>query len=227
MKKIIRIILIFVITASILWLYVLYSPSGSSPIYPNNFTPLRNDNLAEKYVPSIICDDKYTQIEKILYRAAVSSEGFTYIAYHPVWKFEKNTSRGILPFLSRAFYTGGLSFQKIMFGKGDVENVVIKITKAGKPVEIIYETADNYFEKNFSVKHKKITKQITEGKIPELEVMSWNHLFRETGTFAAGQFKPDYFSDKLWEEYEMTKNPPTKIKKHRAHEDWEIPIIKK
>jgi len=112
-----------------------------------------------------------------------------------------------------------------MFGKGDVENIVLKIDRAGHPVEMVYETAENYSVKNFSVKHKRIILPLSDGKIPVLKVISWNHLFTVSGEFTSTSpaVKPEYFTDELWQEYEMTKYPPTRILKNRAHEKWEIP----
>jgi len=209
-----------------------FFPSGKKGSPPEGYAPFRDDALAARYRPVFDCPEAYGPILAVYYRAAretgVAREtGLIHIAYHPVWARERNGAAGLKPFLSRALYTGGLSLQRAMFGKGDVESVALTIDPAsGSVLEIRYETARAYSPGDFSVSHENIVESHPEAGRPLFAVLSWNHLFRLKGAAsearAAAERAPlEYFSEKLWREYEMWKNPETLLKKNRAHFAWE------
>lgn len=186
-----------------------------------NYTPFQDDELAFRYRPFLkeSADDRP---EKLLYRASKDSEGMIYLAYHFIWSGEENTSTGFMPFLSRNIYTGGLSLQASLYGKGDIELIALKISPDGQILELNYETADQYSASDFSVKHKTIVEKETLQLPLQFEVISWNHLFKRIDT-SGDKFslKPEYFSEDLWQEYEMVKPKETFYSRHRAHKLYE------
>ncbi|MBL8022003.1 MAG: hypothetical protein JNM27_20175 [Leptospirales bacterium] len=217
MKKWGVVLLIFV---GVGW-FLLRTTRINSPETPG-FEPLRDDALAQRYAPSIISPEEFDQPVALYYRAA-RSNGKQYITYHFVWAGETNPAPGFFPWLNRSLYTGGLRLQKIMFGKGDVEMVSLVIDAAGNLDEVIYETAENHDPSDFGVKHSTVR---TVAKPPLVfEVVSWNHLFLlkdsadQRGT--ARLLRPEYFTQSLWEEYEMVKERETVLKRSRAHQAYE------
>ena len=228
-------------------------PTGKKEIPPGGYVAFRDDALARRYCPFFETSPSFGPIVAIYYRAARDGAGNLHFAYHPVWKGETNNSSGWGPFLSRTIYTGGLSLQRAMFGKGDVESIGVTIDQGGEIAGLEYETAKDYDPGAFSVKHLPVKE---EGKISlplRFRVVSWNHLFIRIGgeataaipagtagpgagmvpgayeVFTAeGHGRPDartvpfgYFSERLWSEYAMWKNPETILRKDRAHFVWE------
>lgn len=211
-----------------------FFPSGKKGAPPAGYLPFRDDALAARYRPVFDCPEAYGPILAVYYRAAreagaarSAGDGLIHIAYHPVWARERNGAPGLKPFLSRALYTGGLSLQRAMFGKGDVESVALTIDPAsGSVLEIRYETARAYSPSDFSVSHEMVVESHPPAGRPLFSVVSWNHLFRLEG--AAGEARAEaeraplgYFSERLWRGYEMWKNPETLLRKNRAHFVWE------
>lgn len=224
MKKIFIVIVLLIVAAGI---FLNVTTKTNSP-KAEGFKPLRDDALAQRFAPRFISGIENGLPAECYYRASVDEKGNIYIAYHPVWTYERNENSGFMPLLSRVLYTGGLKLQKVMFGKGDVEVVGITLNRQKKIVELRYETADRYEPTDFSVTHKDIV--LTEGMEPPLcfRVISWNHLFDfvpakkiagESG--ASIQPKAEYFAAALWRDYEMVKIKETNIKKSRAHFIWE------
>ena len=190
------------------------------------FTPVKDDEAAGNYAPSLLSNDAFGFPQKCYYRAARDGSGNLHIAYHPVWENERNDSDGIMPFLSRMFYTGGLKIQHIMFGKGDVEVIAVTVNRRGIGTAVEYERPKNYSPAAFTVQHEKVVLSGTFATIPAFRVSSWNHLFEKadgpprTGE-RAWQCQPEYFTDALWEEYTMVRLKETRLRKSRAHFDWE------
>jgi len=230
----------------------VFWPTGKKQALPEGYTALRDDALARRYCPVFETSPDFGPIVAILYRAARDGAGKLYIAYHPIWKMETNNSSGLGPFLSRTIYTGGLSLQRAMFGKGDVESIGVTIDQ-GEIAGLEYETAKDYDPSAFSVQHLPVKE---EGRVDlplRFRIVSWNHLFSRLGTDAsaaalagiagagAGResgksevFAPEgievpgarsvpfgYFTEKLWSEYAMWKNPETILRKDRSHFIWE------
>lgn len=233
MKKVILIIsVIFMISLII----ILNVPIKWEQTEFSNFQPLKVEGIAKKFAPVFYVENEdFKKPVKLYYRASKDEYDNIYIAYHPVWKEEINNEKGLIPMLNRIIYTGGLGIQEIMFGKGDVESIEIVIDKNSKVKQIVYETVDQYNPKQFSVKHKKIS--VTDPNIKNtavFKVISWNHLFKFLGE-ADGtlneEYKseknkfcklvPQYFTEDLWKEYEMTKRYETLIKRNRAHFEYE------
>ena len=220
---------------------------------PDGYTALRDDVLARRYCPVFESPSSFGPIVAIYYRAARDGAGNLHVAYHPVWKRELNNSSGLGPFLSRAIYTGGLSLQRAMFGKGDVESIGVTIDQVGEIAGLEYETAKDYDPEAFSVKHLPVKEEGQVSLPLRFRIVSWNHLFIRIGSEAAsailagtagtgaarepeayevfaaeGSVVPDvravpfrYFSERLWSEYAMWKNPETILRKDRAHFVWE------
>ncbi len=197
------------------------------------FTPIRDSSLAKKFTPVFISNSEFGMPREILYRASVDEQGHTYIAYHPVWDYERNSTPGLVPFLSRILYTGGLHIQRIMFGEADIEVVGIKLNSRKSIMEIRYERPKSYDPQNFVVAHEPVV--LTGSFQPPLmfRVVSWNHLFEfipagkrsEDETAHALQLEPEYFTGELWEKYTMVKVHETRLRKCRAHFPWEREYI--
>ncbi len=190
------------------------------------FTPVKMDEMAAKYAPVVLPSEQYEAPVRLLYRASKDDKGNIHLAYHYIWKNEVNKNDGLMPFLSRNLYTGGLSLQKVMFGKGDVEVVGMVIAPGGRVVKVDYETAQNYDPGAFSVTHKDVT---VDGPVTTpvcFRVISWNHMFdyvtSNDGSCNDGiRLDPEYFTKELWDEYSMFKREETMLKKNRAHFKWE------
>jgi hypothetical protein len=212
-------------------LYVLFYPVKKAQLIFPNYEPIQDETLAKTFAPQFYVRDKRIGFPiKLYYRMSRDLDGLTHIAYHPVWNHEQNFFPGIFPWLSRNLYTGGLSLQRIMFGKGDVESLYLTINKDRKIIKIVYERPSNYTGNHFKVKHTKI-KEVVQELDPPLyfEVLSWNHLFnrvKKEGNLPAIQLSPQYFTKKLWEDYRMLKNPQTPLFKNRAHFGFEREVSK-
>ncbi len=256
-----RITLAVLAGIALLWIAALLIPTGPRLALPEGYEALADDALAAKFCPVFDCPREYGPIVDIYYRASKSkSDGSIYIAYHPVWVREWNSASGFGPSMNRAFYTGGLSLQKTMYGKGDIESIGLKLSPdASRILEIRYETARGYNASDFSVSHQNVVIESPAQGRPHFAVVSWNHLFglaaaapgfsaaggdsakltaAAAGTsdgntpaaiwepYPAGQVPVSYFTSKLWNDYEMWKNPRTLLKKDRAHFVWERPSVR-
>ena len=191
-----------------------------------NFYPIKDDTLAEKYAPLLEAGSKYGDPYALYYRASIDNEENRHITYHYAWEKEENSGSGIGPFLSRNIYTGGLKLQKVLFGKGDVELVSFIIDPSGKIVQVEYETAENYDPKKFAVTHLHIVRDEFHQEPVLFKVISWNHLFNYVKDNASHsentiKLKPQYFTEKLWREYEMVKEKETFFSRSRAHKEYE------
>lgn len=214
----------------VLFAMAYFVPTDNGSPFPEGFTPIRDDALAAYYAPAYIESDTKNPIRSLYYRAAQAEDLSVFIAYHPVWAYEKNeTGTGLGPFLSRWVYTGGLCLQQLMFGKGDVETIAIRLDADLVPVSVWYEYPEAYNVDDFFVRHKTI-----EASYPPnaerlaFAVISWNHLF-DLATSADGvtaSLTPQYFTDSLWTEYAMVKTRQTRIQKNRAHYPWERLAVK-
>jgi len=207
---------------------VVYYPTGKVKAPPAGYAPLRDDGLAAQYLPVFDCPDEFGPILAVYYRAAVDGAGLLHVAYHPVWAGEKNETKAWGPFLSRWLYTGGLSLQRAMFGKGDVESIGFVINPAdGSVTQVDYETATGYDPTSFGVRHEAVSEKGPFSLPLRFEVMSWHHLF---SLEKEGRASPEgrktgvplrYFTPELWANYAMWKNPETILRKDRAHFEWE------
>ena len=203
-------------------------PTGKKETPPAGYTPIRDDTLAAAFLPAFDCPPEFGPIIAVYYRAARDASGTLHIAYHPVWTREWNDAKDWGPALSRILYTGGLSLQRAMFGKGDIESVGLSIDRqGGKILEVDYETAANYNPASFSVKHQNIVRKGPLDPPLRFKVVSWNHLFsleEGAGVPPAGSAAAPtlaYFTPQLWAEYAIWKNPETLVRKDRAHFIWE------
>lgn len=154
---------------------------------PESFAPFQDDDLALRYCPVFESPSSFGPIVAVYYRAARDKDDNLHIAYHPVWKRERNDNSGFGPFLSRVIYTGGISLQRAMFGKGDVESIGVTIDAEGEVVGLEYETAEDYRPDSFSVTHLPIKE---EGKVDlplRFRIVSWNHLFVRKGNEASAK----------------------------------------
>jgi len=195
------------------------------------FVPIKDDALASRYAPRLLLNDRYGNPQEMLYRASKDDAGNIHITYHPIWAKEENTGSGWKPFLSRWLYTGGLRLQRVMFGVKDIEGVSLVITPKGEVVRALYETADQYSDSDFGVKHKPV---VIDGKVNSrlvFEVMSWNHLFRLVEQDEASlkgklvALEPHYFTQALWLEYTMVKAEEKTLSKNRAHQVYEREFV--
>lgn len=226
-SKRLKIILSFFITFIICFILYLSMPTKIHTLDIGTFTPIRNDELAKKFTPSIFTSSKDDIPKNIFYRAAIDNTGNTHIAYHILWDKEVNNSSGILPLLNRCLYTGGLKIQEKIFGKGDIEVIEVILDKHGHPTKLSYETAKDYDPTAFSVTHETIVKA-TNSQIPlNFEVVSWNHMFHhiedstELENLVKTHLQPEYFEDELWMEYEIFKEKERIFNKSRAHYIYE------
>ncbi len=193
------------------------------------FTPVKDDAIAARYAPVLLSNATFGFPLKCYYRAARDGDGSLHVAYHPVWERERNDSGGLMPFLSRALYTGGLRIQRFMFGKGDVEMIAVRVDRRGKVVSIRYERPKDYSPYTFTVKHENVAFDGIFQETPAFRVASWNHLFEKAdGADAAPRAGerawkcgPEYFTDSLWDEYTMFRARETRLRKSRAHFEWE------
>jgi len=234
MKKI-KIFLISILLGILLfaglcfWAYT--SPTGDVAVQKEGFRPVQDDPIAARFAPYFIESDAKNPMIALYYRAAWAKDGTVLLAYHPVWPYEKNEEgKGFNAFLSRNVYTGGLSLQKIMYGKGDVELISSPLSPDLKPLKVSYERPENYSLESFSVKHKTVELEYPLDKERLVfTVASWNHLFELLNEVPGSNLvslKPEYFSRSLWEEYSMVKKSETRILKDRAHEEWEIEAVR-
>lgn len=230
MKPTVRIAAAILILALIFFIaaYLTESVNVLDPGAPG-FTPVKDDGAAGIYAPSLLSNDTFGFPRKCYYRAARDASGNLHIAYHPVWEYERNDSGGIMPLLSRMFYTGGLKIQRIMFGMGDVEVIALTLDRKGTGTELRYERPKNYNPATFTVGHEKVVLRGPFATMPAFRVSSWNHLFEKAdGADAAPRSgerawrcTPEYFTDALWEEYTMVRLKETRLRKSRAHFEWE------
>jgi hypothetical protein len=210
------------------YFYLTSTVNVLSPEAPG-FTPVRDDTAARGFAPTLISNDDYGFPLKCYYRAARDAAGNLHIAYHPVWERERNDFGGLMPLLSRLFYTGGLRIQRVMFGKGDVEVIAVTVDPRGIGKEVRYERPKDYTPSSFTVMHENAALRGTFSTTPPFRVASWNHLFEKAGGADAApragerawKCEPEYFTDELWEEYTMVRLKETRLRKSRAHFEWE------
>lgn len=211
--------------------FLIFAPSGPRRASASGYASLRDDGLAARYRPSFDCPEEFGPILSVYYRAAKDEAGLIHIAYHPLWARERNAAPGFSPFLSRSLYTGGLSLQRLMYGKGDIESIALTVDPStGTITRVEYETAQDYSPSKFSVTHKAVVAEGPLSAPPRFSVVSWNHLFAlekpesspgpKDGA-AESQPPLSYFSDALWREYSMQKAWETRLRKDRAHFSWE------
>lgn len=226
MKKKLKFLLILFAVGGLF--YFLNSTTKINSMDVPGYIPRKFDEFAKMYAPKLI-SSSYGEPIALYYRASEDDLKNIHITYHFVWEKEENASSGVKPFFSRNIYTGGLKIQKMMFGKGDIEIVSLVVNPPGKIISAEYETAENYSDADFSVKHKTIELK-EELKNPLLfKVVSWNHLFElvKDGAEESEGLKltPTYFNEKLWQEYEMVKVNETRLKKSRAHKIYEREFV--
>jgi hypothetical protein len=195
------------------------------------FSPIQDDALARKYAPRLVRSELYGNPTEMLYRASKHDSGNTHITYHLIWDGEENTGKGWKPLMSRWIYTGGLGIQKIMFGKKDIEQVSLVINPKGDVTQLLFETAENYSDTDFGVKHKTV---VMDGKFKHhlvFDVISWNHLFEltpendVTATANLIVLEPAYFTEELWQNYTMVKREEKFLSRNRAHQDYEREFV--
>jgi hypothetical protein len=229
MKKIAYTIIGLILAIVIFAAIYLSRTVNTVSITIEGFTPIRDSSLVKKFTPVFISNSEFGLPREILYRASVDEQGNTFIAYHPVWDYERNSTPGLVPFLSRILYTGGLHIQQIMFGEADIEVVGIKLDRQKRIVEIHYERPKNYDPQDFVVAHEPVVLTGTFQTPLMFRVVSWNHLFdfiptgkrSEDEKAHALQLEPEYFTRELWEKYTMVKVHETRLRKCRAHFPWE------
>ncbi|MFA5852259.1 MAG: hypothetical protein WC820_06135 [Spirochaetales bacterium] len=228
MKKSAKLWIIIAIVFIIFLCVIAFCPRGEKESPPSGYTFIRDDAMAALYQPSFYCPPGYGSILAIYYRAAKDESGTIHIAYHPLWARERNDAKAWGAFLSRWLYTGGLSLQRAMFGKGDIETIGLTIDPSeGTIIQIDYETAADYDPRSFSVKHLNVIKTGRFKSPLRFSVVSWNHLFSLDGKVPASLNTPAstiplaYFTPELWSKYAIWKNPETLLRKDRAHFVWE------
>lgn len=232
-KKLLITIIIAIIFMAIIFVVKIPTKHNSKDV--EGYTPIRNDSLASEFTPEILNNKEFGEPLDMLYRAGKDKEGNTYIAYHILWKEEKNNTGGVLPFLNRTLYTGGLKLQQKMYGKCDIEVIEIKLDKDKNIVGVKYETASDYNPKEFSVKHEPIEVNKKLQAPIRFKVVSWNHLFdmvdskqvQDDKNFNLIKLEPQYFSEADWQKYEMFKETETRVKKNRAHYIYERESVTK
>lgn len=186
--------------------------------------------LVEKFNPVFTQGEEIPALpERVLYRAAATDNCTRLLlAYHIIWPYEQDPRPGFWPAFIRATYTGGLKFQRVIYGPGDVEVVFLTIAlPEQKIIRINYETA-TYDAKN-AVQHVPLVveeKDVPAGLPLHFRVISWNHLFKlETAPPASDEkvyrFTPEPFTDELWSHYRMTKKVQTPLSLNRDHPAWE------
>ncbi len=214
-----------VVALALGFLGLLVVPRGGAEAFPEEgWTPLRDDGLARAHLPGLRSGAAFGSPVAALYRAARAADGSVYIGYHFAWEREENPAPGLGPALSRAIYTGGLSLQRLMFGKGDVELVVVELGPDGAERACSFEEALDYDPASFSVTHAPARRPLAPGERALLEVMSWNHLFRALPAGSAVDADPPlaYFEDADWKAYGMHKARPTFLRRDRALAPWEL-----
>jgi hypothetical protein len=196
----------------------------------------RDDALAQRYAPVIVQDDSIpARPERLLYRMARGeneNDGkIIKIAYHVVWPFEKDNRKGFYSWWTRVTYTGGLNFQGIIYGPGDVEGIELTVdAETGKIIKVLYETAD-WDEKGrvIHVHVERAGEEIPSDPHLVFQVISWNHMFdliseSELKEEPKYELASEYFSEKDWRYYRMTKKRQTPLKRDRAHFEWEVEV---
>ncbi len=188
------------------------------------------EKMVLDYAPLILqAEDIPAEPQSLLYRATTSDDCKTlYLAYHIVWPFEQDPRPGFWPALTRLTYTGGLKFQQVIYGPGDVEVLFFTVDLDSMKIrELYYETAD--YDKKGNVIHVDVN--LDESEIPHysplaFQAISWNHMFDllegpPDGTVAEFKLTPEPFTDELWAYYRITKKRQTPLSKDRAHLEWE------
>ncbi len=203
--------------------FLLLAPRGEAQAFPAGWTPIRDDARAASLLPGLRSAAEEAPLAA-KYRAARGPDGRLYFGYHFIWAREENPARGFGPALSRALYTGGLSLQRLMFGKGDVELVVVEADAEGRALAFSFEEAKDYDPASFSVTHSPARALVEGGGRALLEVMSWNHLFRALPQGSAVDADPPlgYFDEAAWREYSMSKERPSFLRRNRALAPWEL-----
>lgn len=220
-----RILIGLAVALALGFIALLLIPRGEARGFPSEgWTPLRDDALARAHLPGLRVQSEYGAPVAVFYRAARTPDGSTFLAYHFVWEREENPAPGLGAAVSRAIYTGGLSLQRLMFGKGDVELLVIELEPDGTARACSYEEAQGYDPASFSVTHAPARRALALGERALLEVMSWNHLFRALPAGASVDADPplSYFEEEAWQAYGMHKARPTFLRRDRALKPWEL-----
>lgn len=203
--------------------FLVLAPRGEAQAFPAGWTPIRDDARAASLLPGLRSAAGEAPFA-VKYRAARGPDGRLYFGYHFIWAREENPARGLGPALSRALYTGGLSLQRLMFGKGDVELVVVEADEEGRALAFSFEEAKDYDPASFSVTHSPARGLVEGGGRALLEVMSWNHLFRALPKGSAVDADPPlgYFDEAAWRVYSMSKERPSFLRRNRALAPWEL-----
>jgi hypothetical protein len=204
--------------------------AGSAPATECRLGPDELDALVKRFAPVLAQTAEIpAPPEKMLYRAAIADGGRTLLlAYHIVWPYEQDPRPGFWPAVTRLYYTGGLKLQRVIYGPGDVEVLVLTIDLAtAKIVRVNYETAT--YDAKGGVVHVPL--QVESADLPGYEplffrVISWNHLFKlesvpPAATDQVIRLEPQPFSDQLWSYYRMTKKAQGPLSLDRDHPAWE------
>ncbi len=226
--KWIRFLLLTLIALAAPVIFLAVRPTAHHSPEAPGFVPVDEPALATRFVPEV-WSGEFESPTRLLYRMARDERGRVHIVYHFVWPGERNPGPGWGPRLSRWVYTGGLGLQRIMFGKGDIELVVVVVGPDGRLEELLFETAEAYDPRAFGVRHRDVRLRGPAASAPgfALRVMSWNHLFEPLARAGAAPrgsrvtLAPEYFTNELWEEYTMFRQKETFFRRSRAHEPFE------
>jgi hypothetical protein len=199
----------------------------ASLVYPRDevLTPIKNDDIAAKYAPTIIAGSRHGDPTKLLYRASTDKEGNTYIAYHFVWDKQIHDGKGFMPFLCRQIYSNPKRLHGLVFGPSDVEMVVLKINKDGVPQTVGYSTAEKYNPNAMKVEHKHVEEALNGKSTGRMEIVSWNHLLKINDEASPNartvNLKAEYFTEELWKHYRMVKDKTLFFRRDRDHMQFE------
>lgn len=196
--------------------------------------PSRLGQLVKRFAPVLVQGEVVPATpQSLLYRARTSEDCRTlFLAYHVVWPYEEDLRPGFYPTITRLTYTGGLKFQRIIYGPGDVEVIGLEVDlETNRVVKVTYETAD--YDKKGNVIHVPVA--LDKGNVPGyvplvFKVVSWNHMFALmpdalTGEGPQYRLSPEPFTAALWKHYRMTKKIKGPLSLDRAHYPWEVEDI--
>tara|TARA_B100001142_G_scaffold57237_1_gene55986 strand:- start:324 stop:1001 length:678 start_codon:yes stop_codon:yes gene_type:complete len=110
--------------------------------------------------------------------------------------------------------TGGM--QRILYGKHDIEGIwAIYDLKGGKIDSLralSFETTGHkavHYSSNNPINN---TRLVSKNNCPFINIITWNHMLGLPNSNQYKEFKPIYFSEELWLEYNMDNNRSELIK---------------
>ena len=110
--------------------------------------------------------------------------------------------------------TGGI--QRILYGKHDIEGIwavySLKDEKIVSLKSLSFETRGHKLVHYSAEETINNTKLVSKNNFPFINVITWNHMLGLPNSNQYKEFKPIYFPEELWLEYNMDNNRAESVK---------------